>query len=277
MHPAIPANSSFLKSFSLYLAFILATTHLAGCKNLELNSQWRDRDVVVDGVNSEWQNSTTYLEDEKVLIGVMNDENFLYISLITDNPDLRRQMMGQGFIVWFDPSGGKKKVFGIQYPLGLQEMGVPMMDFVGPDVDNEMRQEIIEQSLMELKILRSDEDDWDRMIVTDAIGIEVKVNDTGPFVYELRVPLRNSEHHPYAIGVKRESVGIGLEMQKFDRKKMMAGRGGGMRGGGMGRPGGMRGGMGVPPGGGMHRPEMAKPIKLWAKILLAPETDLKQE
>lgn len=121
---------SATRSFFVSLAFIFAITQLAGCKNLELNSHWRDREVTVDGINSEWENSTIYIEDEKILVGVMNDQDFLYISLITGSPALRRQMMGQGFIIWFDPEGGKKKVFGIQYPLGLQEMGVPVMDFI---------------------------------------------------------------------------------------------------------------------------------------------------
>lgn len=259
---------SVLKPFSIALAFVFAIAHLTGCKDLELDSRWPDSDVKVDGVNSEWDNSTTYIKDEKVLVGVMNDEDFLYISLITDSPALRRQMMGQGFIVWFDPTGGKKKTFGIQYPLGLQEMGVSMADFVEPEANNERRREIIEQSLTELIIRGSDKDDWDRMVIKDATGIQVKISDSGPFIYELKVPLRKSEGHPYSIGETKESVGIGMEMREFDRESIMAGRGR-MRGGHMGPPRGMRGGMGDVPGGGMHRPEMAKPIKLWAKVQLA--------
>jgi hypothetical protein len=261
------------KPFSITLAFVFVLAYLAGCKNLEFNSYWLVGDVKVDGVNSEWDNSTTYIEDEKVLVGLMNDEDFLYISLIADNPSLRRQMMGQGFIVWFDPAGGKKKAFGIQYPLGLQEMGVSMADFVGPGANNEKRREIVEQSLTELIIRGSDKDDWDRMATKDATGIEVRISDSGPFIYELKVPLRKSEDHPYAIGATKESVGIGLEMQKFDREGMMAGRGEGMRGGHMGPPGGMRRGMEGPSGGGMRRPEMAEPIKLWAKVRLAHRND----
>jgi hypothetical protein len=261
------------KTFLMTLAFVFVLVHLAGCKHLELTSHWPDSDVKVDGVNSEWENSTTFIEDEKVLVGVMNDSDFLYLSLITDNPALRRQMMGRGFTVWFDPAGGKKKAFGIQYPLGFQEMGVSMADFVGPDADIDKRREIMEQSLTELIIRGSDKDDWDRMATKDATGIEVRISDSGPFIYELKVPLRKSEDHPYAIGATRESMGIGLEMQKFDREGMMAGRGGRMRGGHIGPPGGMRGGMGRPPDGGMRRPEMAEPIKLWAKVRLAQRTD----
>ena len=230
---------------------------------MELSSHWPDHEVAIDGVNSEWENSSTYIEDEKVLVGVMNDENFLYISLIADDPVVRRQMLGQGFMVWFDPVGGRKKSFGIQYPLGLQEMGVPMKDFTGPDVDNTKRREIVEQSLTELIIRGSDTEDWDRMIIKDAAGIEIKISDTAPFVYELRVPLRISQDHPYAVGVKQESVGIGFEMQKFDREKMIAGRRGGMHGGPMGHPGG--------------RPEMTKPLKLWVKVRLAERNELKQD
>jgi hypothetical protein len=256
------------------LMILLIISSLAGCKKLELNSQWRQGNITIDGINREWKEATTFLENENILVGVMNDDEYLYLSLITNDRFMWNRMTGMGFTIWFDPAGGKKKVFGIQYPLGMQEMGVPMMGWRGSDENREKRHEIIEQSLNELKILGADKDDWDRMLVKDATGIEVKVNnDSSSFVYELKVPLMKSEQHPYAIGVEPGApVGIGLEMQKIDREKMWAGRGGGMHGRGMGPPGGMRGGMGGPPAGGMRggmeRPRMPEPLKLWMKVKL---------
>jgi len=261
------------------LVIVLSITQLAGCKNQELNSNWLNGEIKVDGINDEWENATTYIKDENVLIGLMNDEDYLYVSLKTNDRFMWNRMTGLGFTIWFDPNGGKKKVFGIQYPLGLQEMGEPIMEFGDPEQGREKRRRIIEESLNEIKFLGSDEEDWDRMLVSDATGINAKVsNQSGAFVYELKVPLRQSDGHPYAIATEPgKAIGIGFEMQKFDREKMMAGRAGGMRGGGMGPPGGMQGGMGGPPGGGMRggmqRPEMPKPIKLWTKVQLASDSE----
>lgn len=271
-------NMSLFSRFSFVLVIIISITQLAGCKSQKLNSHWLEGEITIDGINNEWGNSTTFIKDENVLIGLMNDENYLYVSLISNNRFMWNRMTGMGFTIWFDPNGGKKKVFGIQYPLGLQEMGEPMVGFGESEQGREKRRQLIEQSLKEIKFLGSKEDDWDRMLVSAASGVSAKVSDqrdsSGAFVYELKVPLRRSEEHPYAIGAEPgKAIGIGFEMQKFDREKMMAGREGGMRGDDMGPPGGMRGGRGGPPGGGMRggmrRPEMPKPLKIWTKVQLA--------
>lgn len=256
------------------MVIVLGISSLAGCKKLELNSHWREQDINIDGINEEWENATTYVDDENILIGVMNDSEFLYVSLLSNDRFMWNRMTGMGFTIWFDFKGGRKKRFGIQYPLGFQEMGEPMMGWGDHEQNREKRHEIIEQSLLELKVLGSDEDDWDRMLVKDATGIEVKVNnDNRSFVYELKIPLMKTDKHPYAIGIEPgETVGVCLEMQKVDRERMMAGRGGGMRGGGMGPPGGIPGGFdgplrgGVP--GGIERPKMIDPLKLWMKVKL---------
>ena len=228
MRSGISAIKYFKKLLISSLMIILGISSLASCKKLELNSHWRDQNITIDGINEEWKNTTTYVDDENVLIGLMNDDEYLYLSLMSNDPFMWNRMTGMGFTIWFDSKGGTKKRFGIQYPLGMHEMGVPMMGWGDHEQNREKRHEIIQQSLMELKILGSDKDDWDRMLVKDATGIEVKVNrDSSSFIYELKVPLVKSEQHPYAIGVEPgEKIGIGLEMQKIDRERMMARRGG---------------------------------------------------
>lgn len=262
------------------LSILLMITNLTGCKSIELSSRWRDQEVAVDGINNEWGNATTFLEDQNALIGVMNDEDYLYLSLITNDRFLGNRMTLMGLTLWFDPKGGKKKAFGIQYPLGLQEIGAPMMgDWQEPDPDSENRRQMIEQSLSEIKFLGSDEDDWDMMSLSDAPGIEAKVNATnGTFVYELRIPLAHSEKHPYAVGAEvGKTIGIGLETQQPDRGRMTGMRGGGMRGGDMGpRSGGRPGGFGSPPGG-MGPREMLKPLKWWGKLRLTENDSGKEE
>jgi hypothetical protein len=186
MRPATKINY-LNKLFISPLVIILTISSLAGCKKLELNSHWSEQNISIDGINEEWENSTTFIEDENVLIGVMNNDEYLYLSLMSNNRFMWRQMTGMGFIIWFDFKGGTKKRFGIQYPLGIQEMGEPNMDFGGSDQNREKHDKIIEQSLLELKILGSDEDDWDRMLLKDASGIEVKINnDNRSFIYELK-------------------------------------------------------------------------------------------
>ena len=44
-------------------ALLLAPALMAGCKKLELESRWRDRLVLIDGQNSEWEGAMTYVKD----------------------------------------------------------------------------------------------------------------------------------------------------------------------------------------------------------------------
>ncbi len=255
-------------SFILILFLFL----LVGCGNskLELNSNWRDREITVDGKNTEWQGAMMYFEQENISVGLFNDENFFYICMIAEDQFLRTQVMRQGFTLWFDPDGGKEKTFGIKYPLGMQasERGMRI---------EEQRMERSRQAprrpMIELEILGPGKDELKKIPIVEAKGIDINVEfSSGMLVYELKVPLIQSEQHPYAIGAEADSsVGIGLEMSKMDRQ-MSRGRGGGVPTGGM--RGGARGrGM----SGGSRRPQMRQPLKIWAVVQLASNNSAVRE
>ena len=104
---------------ALFSILLLLTFLLVGCgsSQLELNSNWRDREITVDGKNTDWLGAMLFFEEDNVSVGLLNDENFFYICMIAEDQFMRTQMMRQGFTLWFDPDGGKEKTFGIKYPL----------------------------------------------------------------------------------------------------------------------------------------------------------------
>ena len=103
----------------LYAFIFLSIIIQCGCGAYELNSNWvGEINVTVDGNYDEWLGHLYYFEDEKMSLGLMNAEAHFYICMVTEDRFVRPQMMGQGFAVWFDPEGGKKKVFGIRFPTG---------------------------------------------------------------------------------------------------------------------------------------------------------------
>ena len=220
----------------------------------------------------------------------MNDNEFLYVCLVPGDFQIQNQMVRLGFTLWLDPKGGKDKTLGIHYPLGMMNSGLSMTDLgFGPgrgmrEPDPERMRTLVELSLSDLEILGPNKDDVRRMGVDQAEGLRVEIgNRTGTFVYELKVPLVVDEHHLYGIdAVEGSTLGVGFETTEIDREKMrqeMGERGGGMRGGGMRgggiRGGGMRGGGRM--GGGIReggmRPGMAKPLKVWTKVILAPDSN----
>lgn len=253
--------------FVLFLSAILQV----GCSTIELNSNWRDREIIVDGNNTEWLGTMYYFEEENISVGLLNDENFMYICMIAEEPLMRAQVMRQGFTLWFDPDGGKEKTFGIKFPIGRQARGITR-EMREMEPDPERFREAFEKSLAELEILGPGEDVRKRIPVEEARGIEIDMEaSSGMLVYELKVPLLFSDQHPYAVGAEAgDSIGIGLEIPKMDRKtirRAMSERtgermpGGGGMGGRAGRMG-MRGG---------RRPQMPSGLKVWVAVRLASD------
>ncbi len=217
-----------------------------------------------------------YFEGTNVSVGILNDADSVYICMIAEDRFMRTQVMAQGFTIWFDPTGGKEKTFGIKFPIGMQgleDRWIPM-GFREGERDQERMRERFEKSLKDLEILGPRKNQQKKIPVDEAKGIEVIVDPSGGLlVYELRVPLQHSEQHPYAVGAEAgDSIGVGLEIPKMDmnalRKRVGGRRPGGIGMPGGGRPGGMggRGGMEMPGG---RSPQTPKGLKVWAKVQLA--------
>jgi hypothetical protein len=258
-------------------------------KRQVIDSHWRDRDVAIDGDNGEWPGPLVPVEENHPLLtAAMNDGQSLYLVLSTNDATLRRQIFRQGLIVWFDPSGGDKKHFGLKYPVGVPfEEGAgrggyrrggygggrPPSDSGSGDPGHSTPSD--PDPIDRLEVYGPDKDDAHSFVTTMAPGIAVKTgNVEGYAVYELKVPLEKSADAPYAVEAKPGAViGFGLETPKVEQPSH-EGRGGGF--GGMGGGMGGRGGMGGHGGGGGGRGggerggyEPPKPLKLWAEIKLA--------
>jgi len=110
----------FMHKYFLSTIIIIALMSiLVGCGVEELKSTWRDRKVVIDGIDhvQEWENALHYIKGKDITIGILNDEDALYIRLLTHNVAIQQQLLTAGFIIWFDGTGGNKKLYGIHFPL----------------------------------------------------------------------------------------------------------------------------------------------------------------
>ncbi len=254
----------------IFILFLLTIFFIA-CGQFQLSSIWRDREVTIDGKHDEWLNSLMYFEEDNISLGLLNDESFMYICMIVENPMIRSQIMRQGFTLWFDPDGGKKRIFGIKFPIGMSEEmqmrgmregDVPMKPKREEQDPERVRQAPMRQ-MTELEIIGPGKDESVRMPIEQAKGINVTINSSsGSLVYELKIPLSQDEQKPYAVGAKAgSSIRIRLETPKFKRPNMRGGMGGMPGGGGRGGMGGMR-------GGGMM-PRMPGPLKIKAVVQLA--------
>lgn len=259
-------------------AYVMSITLLAGCGSQKVESVWLDREIVVDGLDAEWEGLKVYVEKANVAIGVVNDDHWLLICATTVDRAVQMQVVRQGLEVWFDPDGGKDRELGIRFSSGRPGEGMRERMRGGMRgegrVDPRQLEEMFDKLLLNGRIeVLAPEDGGIGTVFLHPNSVEANMSyDRGRLVYELKVPLSRG---PTDIGipVAKGHVGLGVATPELDleqirerRSRMRAG--GGMPGGGFGggRGGGVRGGR----GGGGFRGGRLEPVELWVKVALAP-------
>ncbi|MFA5156824.1 MAG: hypothetical protein WC532_05470 [Candidatus Omnitrophota bacterium] len=222
---------------------ILSCVIFSGCNRPDLVSAWRDHPIVINGKYTDFGNATAYYDEkEKVTLSLYNDNEFLYICLISRNRRMENQLLESGLMVWFDPEAGKNKGFGIRFPVGMQAMGMPLMEpgsaaRARPESEEEaaaedektrvkarMRERELEKRLEALVDLQEEleiitgpgKESRVKLSLEEAAkqGIEAKTGrENGYFVYGLKVPLVKNSKYQYAIAAKEgKPIGFGIEM-----------------------------------------------------------------
>ncbi|HEX3074557.1 MAG TPA: hypothetical protein VHP30_13180 [Ignavibacteriales bacterium] len=285
-----------MKKLIIMSAVLLAAGGFAGCGgSMEMASKYSGGVVIIDGNDKDWEGKTTYLKDEKMLVGFQNDGENLYVMVSASDRDKQMQIMRLGLTFWFDEKGGTDKKFGVKYPVAMTPGERPMMGNSGWGGDNEgdgfrpepgaMAPPEDMPGLSDLEIYEHETKSWTKMSFQEAKGIEAKIGrQNNRIVYELKISLKQDDN-TYFLMNKAGKIGVGIETNEIDKEKMkhgmgrggMGGPGGEMGGEGMGAPGGdeMGGGMGVPGGGrggrgGMMR-QKTEPsqFKQWFEVALA--------
>ncbi len=101
-------------------------------------------------------------------LGLANDAEYLYVSLVPGSEALQRQILGQGLTHWFRPEGREDAHLGIRFPVGLRP------ERTRPASGHQLR-----------------------LPTEQAEGLEVVARFQGEgLVYELKVPLTETSRHP---------------------------------------------------------------------------------
>lgn len=252
------------------LSFICSVVLLfAGCAStIELTSAWNIEGTTIDGRANEWEGSLWYVSNSNASVGIRNDAEYIYVCFMTADRQTQMQILGQGFTVWFEPEEKGDGVFGVNFPIGRQGRR-PSPREASPD-DEEV-QRIFDQAQREMEIVGPDQNDRQRLTTMQARGIAARLGRSqGSLVYELKVPLQKSAHHPFAVSTgTRSALKVGFETGEFSVESLGRVPPGGAAGVGTGRSGGRSGqasGRGETSIGGQER---LKPFKLWTKVQLA--------
>ena len=86
---------------------------LPGCKDEALDSAWRgDRAIVIDGKKGDWNGIGVYsYEDEKVFLGIANDEESLYLLVVAQGRAFMMQGLTRGLRIRFRPEDTKRNLW----------------------------------------------------------------------------------------------------------------------------------------------------------------------
>ncbi|MCY3664708.1 MAG: hypothetical protein OXH81_03535 [Gemmatimonadetes bacterium] len=266
----------------------MSITLLAGCGSQKVESVWLDRQIVVDGLDGEWEGLKVYIEKANVGIGVVNDESSLIICATTVDRAVQMQVVRQGLEVWFDPDGGKDRELGIR--LSRDQLGEGMREMMrgilrgGGGVNPQQLEEMFDDLLLNnrIEVLSPTH----RGIGTAFLhpdSVEAYMSyDQGRLMFELKVPLSRSPTDS-GIPVAKGHVGLGvatpqLDIEQFRERRPGMRPGGGRLGGGFGGRGGggpggfgggRGGGFGGGRGGGGFGGGQLEPVEFWVKVALA--------
>lgn len=159
--------------------------------------------VVVDGVADEWPMS--WVDDEEKLFSynVCADEQNLYVRVKTSEFYTKRKMAAFGFTLWFDPSGKKKKKYGLKFPSGGAEAEERMAairsegdpgNSIGERSDYQKRADrtmISGLEVMELIGLAEEPITSTRSGITNGIKVALDLDANGAYTYEAIIPFKS--------------------------------------------------------------------------------------
>lgn len=159
--------------------------------------------VVVDGQAEEWPMTWEADEEKNFSYNVCVDDQNLYVRVKTDEFYTKRKMAAFGFTLWFDPSGKKKRTYGLKFPAGGSEAEerMAMLNKEGKEANSSGeradfqkhadKELIASLEIMELIGLTDDPITSTRSGITNGIKVAIDMDALGAYVYEAIIPLRS--------------------------------------------------------------------------------------
>jgi hypothetical protein len=230
----------------LLLFLVVIAITFGGCGDQQITSKWRTQDITIDGNDSDWGSSLVFYDDFNSLVGVQNDNDYLYLCLVTTDQLLERKIFMTGLTIWFDNTGKGDKKFGIRFPIMTKNMnrnafqnaddlgggrrrepddGRESAGDNGTPPDNNKIGNMILRNQTEVQVIDS-KNEATRMPISELKGIELKMSVKDyRLVYEFKIPVAMKNGFSYAVGANPGNlISIGLESGYTEPKKNIAPR-----------------------------------------------------
>jgi len=257
-----------LRKTLLTLAVNTPLLFFAGCSSpLVYSSIWQDKPVTIDGKATEWKIPLDYYDDKtKLNFSISNDKTNIYFCIRATEDETQKGIIHEGFQIWLDTTGGKKKQIGIQFPIiQRNERGTsgssssPHSRSLGTDETPEANvlKRQYSGTTSQIKLTGFSNATNGLASVPNIYGINACLNwDTNSImIYEVSIPFNTFYKASLSPSDSAKVLGISFiatvaPPRNAGGEGEEGGHGGGMGGGGMG--GGMGGMHGGGHGGGGH-------------------------
>ena len=265
------------------LAAALAVLAQPGCSSLQhIPSQWLTAPASADGRLEDFSKKiTNHLFENGLMVGVGNDDRFLYVFFSPDVRHQQRPPSRASLTLWLDENGGKAERLGLVYVSNPERQKMP-----GPGEGLSGQKDLAEQqagppapptpaAATVLKIVDRKSGKETFINADGSLGPAVRLaDDWGDFAYQWRIPFQALGDWPGLNCDPGKALGIGLLWEitprpGFDKKEAYGRFPGGPEklGPEMESPPGMEGGPGGP-GRGMPRDNFKSKRKIWLKTVL---------
>ncbi len=224
-------------------AFIFLSFIGFGCSGgTEIQSTVNNNDIKIDGSSSDWGTSLNYVKDDNIAFGFKNDNENLYIGIVTSDKTKIMRILSMGLTVWFD--AGKDKL-GIRFPLRpepgeMQNVRMQQNGEEPPESGERIKNAIAKRT--DLQIINKDE----LPLYTDRADkgpdfIAKLGYDNDQLVYELKIPLANNKLAERIFNTGTGKVEINFVTGKFEMGNFPGNKPGGNFGGARPHSGNMGG------------------------------------
>ncbi len=214
---------------------------ITACSSSEFIVSGHAMDIKIDGSQEDWEGRLKYLEDKKLAVGFLNDNENLYFCLVSSDKATVMKIMSLGLTVWFNPKNGD--AIGLQYP--QEKKNASTNGLIDIKRNNQHRANFnmdankMLQNQNEYLILDQDKNILHVAPISNKDGVELKITTTNQqFIYEARIPIANNPLAQVPIDVfpnemltiTFESGEINMDLMKKNKEMRNVGAGGGMGG-----------------------------------------------
>ncbi len=267
-----------------YLVIALIAIVFTGCATVDVyQSAFQSPPQKLDGRNDDWAGKMYYDSKAKMLYGISNDTENLYVNIKITDYTVQKKVLVTGLTLWIDTVGKKQENFGITCPVegefhkllrenvkrGEKSHGMKKMDKQA--VNHEYKEGFAK---MELSGFEPDVNSVTTNKNVSNINMTLRIDSLQIMYYEASIPLNKIFTNPneylndttklFSYGVETGSIDVPVTPSSAGGRGSGAGKGGGRGAGGAGKGGG-----GSRTANSSQRmvemQEMAQPSKFWVK------------